>query len=213
MDLVALIIENLGRRKARVALTAIGVVIGTAAIVVLVSLAIGLQMSANENLMMGDLTQIMVEPNYGEGGPGPVVVEVAGTGKDGSAPPNQTLITNQTLEELAAIPGVTQVIPRDFMQGEGTLKFGQLESWAGITGIGLRDLSELDLDPQGGTLQLERGAAIIGSDFAMNFYDPLMRPGQEAPSPPDLRSDAQLTLKKYDNEGNGAQIAAAAFVV
>jgi putative ABC transport system permease protein len=43
-ELVSLIMENLGRRKARVALTAIGVVIGTAAVVVLVSLAIGLQM-------------------------------------------------------------------------------------------------------------------------------------------------------------------------
>ena len=43
IDLLALIAENLGRRKARVALTAIGVVIGTAAVVVLVSL--GWQMS------------------------------------------------------------------------------------------------------------------------------------------------------------------------
>lgn len=206
LDLVALILENLGRRKARVALTAIGVVIGTAAIVVLVSLAIGLQMSANENLMMGDLTQIMVEPNYGEGGPGPIMVEPAGTGGGGSAPPNQTLITNQTLEDLAAIPGVTQVIPRDFMQGEGILKFGHLESWAGITGIGLRDLSGLDLDPQGGTLQLERGTAIIGSDFAMNFYDPQMRPGQEPPPPPDLLDQTvKLTLQKYDNEGNATR--------
>jgi putative ABC transport system permease protein len=42
-DLLALIIDNLGRRKARVALTAIGVIIGTSAVVVLVSLAIGLQ--------------------------------------------------------------------------------------------------------------------------------------------------------------------------
>ncbi len=73
-DLVALIFDNLGRRKARVALTAVGVVIGTAAVVVLVSLAIGLQRNANEQLGgIGDLTQIQVMPNYGESfGPGPV---------------------------------------------------------------------------------------------------------------------------------------------
>jgi putative ABC transport system permease protein len=66
-DLFSLILENLGRRKARVALTAIGVVIGTAAVVVLVSLAIGLQQNATQSLWgIGDLTQIMVWPNYGE---------------------------------------------------------------------------------------------------------------------------------------------------
>ena len=36
-DLVRLILGNLSRRKARVGLTAIGVVIGTAAVVILVS--------------------------------------------------------------------------------------------------------------------------------------------------------------------------------
>ena len=62
------------------ALTAVGVVIGTAAVVVLVSLAIGLQRNANEQLYgIGDLTQIQVMPNYGEmGGPGPMVVSRAG---------------------------------------------------------------------------------------------------------------------------------------
>ena len=49
-DLFRLILGNLSRRKARVALTAIGVVIGTAAVVILVSLAIGLQKNANEQL-------------------------------------------------------------------------------------------------------------------------------------------------------------------
>ena len=35
-DLVSLIVANLSRRKGRVALTAVGVIIGTAAVVVLV---------------------------------------------------------------------------------------------------------------------------------------------------------------------------------
>ena len=68
-DLLRLITGNLNRRKARVALTAIGVVIGTAAVVILVSLAIGLQKNANEQLYgIGDLTLIQVSPSYGEGG-------------------------------------------------------------------------------------------------------------------------------------------------
>ena len=49
-DTLRLIFGNLNRRKGRVALTAIGVVIGTAAVVILVSLAIGLQKNANQQL-------------------------------------------------------------------------------------------------------------------------------------------------------------------
>jgi hypothetical protein len=45
-DLMALVVENLARRKGRVALTAVGVIIGTAAVVLLVSLASGLQQNA-----------------------------------------------------------------------------------------------------------------------------------------------------------------------
>ena len=89
-DLVRLILGNLSRRKARVALTAIGVVIGTAAVVILVSLAIGLQKNANEQLYgIGDLTQIQVMPAYDmpQGGGGGVAVQVGGGGgKDGGQP-------------------------------------------------------------------------------------------------------------------------------
>ena len=83
LDLIRLILGNLSRRKARVGLTAIGVVIGTAAVVILVSLAIGLQRNANEQLYgIGDLTQIQVMPAYDMegGGGGGMVVRVEGGG-------------------------------------------------------------------------------------------------------------------------------------
>src|SRR3972149_8808511 len=89
-DLIRLVLENLGRRKARVGLTAVGVVIGTAAVVVLVSLAIGLQRNATEQLGgISDLTRIEVYPGYsfetfgGGGGGGMVAVEGVG----GPGPP------------------------------------------------------------------------------------------------------------------------------
>jgi putative ABC transport system permease protein len=49
-DLISLIFYNLSRRKGRVMLTAVGVVIGTASVVILVSLANGLQRSATNQL-------------------------------------------------------------------------------------------------------------------------------------------------------------------
>src|ERR671915_393617 len=109
LDLVRLILGNLSRRKARVGLTAIGVVIGTAAVVILVSLAIGLQRNANEQLYgIGDLTQIQVMPAYdmeGGGGPGMVVRIDGGGGGPGSGQSQSTrLLTNSALDELRAIP-------------------------------------------------------------------------------------------------------------
>jgi putative ABC transport system permease protein len=207
LDLLALILDNLSRRKARVALTAIGVVIGTAAVVVLVSLAIGQQRAANEQLAgIGDLTQIQVMPNFGEGGGVPLRVEVAGGGGGGGGlggqPPNQKLVTDQTLADLAAIPGVEAVIPRDYLQANVYLEVGRLQGYASIIGVGVNDLSQLSLKAQAGSLTLEKGTAIVGAMVPLNFYDPRQRPGQAPPPPPDLLSQqVKLTLIKYSQDG------------
>ena len=50
-DLLSLIIDNLGRRKGRVVLTAIGVVIGTASVVILVSLFFAVFIFAIDHLL------------------------------------------------------------------------------------------------------------------------------------------------------------------
>src|SRR5215208_1753337 len=101
IDLLRLIVNNLNRRTGRVGLTAIGVVIGTAAVVILVSLAIGLQMNANEQLYgIGDLSQIQVMPSYGGEG-GPVKIMGGGGGGGGeSQPQQQALLTNFALNDL-----------------------------------------------------------------------------------------------------------------
>jgi putative ABC transport system permease protein len=205
LDLLQLIVENLGRRKARVALTAIGVVIGTASVVVLVSLAIGLQKNATSSLGgIGDLTQIQVMPNYGEGsgGSGKPGVMIQSSGNGGSTPSKQKLITNDSLTELAALPGVTAVIPRDYIQGPTILSYNRLEGGANIIGIGTQDLGLLGLKAKSGTLTLEKGTWIIGSMVANNFYDPKMRPGQQSPPPPDLQDQQlKLTLIKFSQDG------------
>ena len=106
LDLLRLIFGNLNRRKGRVALTAIGVVIGTAAVVVLVSLAIGLQRSANEQLYgIGDLTQIQVMPAYGmEGGP---VMIGGGVGiSEGSGGPQARPQAARRRGELIVVVGI-----------------------------------------------------------------------------------------------------------
>jgi putative ABC transport system permease protein len=195
-DLLTLIIANLGRRKARVALTAVGVIIGTAAVVVLVSLAIGLQRNANEQLGgIGDLTSIQVSPSYGEMGPGMMM------SREGPPTP-QNVLNPQALAEIAAIPNVTAVIPRDYLQMGSRLQFGRLEAYPNIIGIDVADLSVLGLEAESGSLELARGVVVMGAMQAQSFMDPRLRPGQPTPEPPAL-TDANLKLivSKYTSDG------------
>ena len=200
-DLIRLIFGNLNRRKARVALTAIGVVIGTAAVVILVSLAIGLQKNATEQLYgIGDLSQIQVSPGYGDEG---VVYGPGGGVFGGSGGQQPVLLTNNALKELAALPGVEFVIPQDYYFNAMMMKFKRLEAGANLRGVGAVDLSVLGLDAAQGSTELKRGNVIIGSMIAANFYDPRIRPGQEPPPPPELYDQQLLvTAMKWDPQGN-----------
>lgn len=201
-DLIRLVINNLSRRKARVGLTAIGVVIGTGAVVILVSLAIGLQMNANEQLYgIGDLSQIYVMPAYG----GEMYMAGPGMGGGGSGGSNQDikLLTNAALEELRAIPGVTVVIPRDYMYANAFISYKKMQGYSGIYGVGTNDLVDFGYETQQGTTALSRSTVVIGYMVAQNFMDPYLRPGQELPPPPDLYDQQiQITLVKSDDQGN-----------
>ena len=201
IDLIRLIFGNLSRRKARVALTAIGVVIGTAAVVILVSLAIGLQRNANEQLYgIGDLTQIQVSPTYGEG---PVMVSGGGGGGGAGNPTQTKLLTNLALDELRAIPGVEWVIPREFLWAGGMVKYQKLEGWANIIGVDVDDLADFGLEATQGDTALGRTTIVVGPMVANNFYDPRPRPGAEPPAPPDLYDQqVQFIVSKWDSQGN-----------
>jgi putative ABC transport system permease protein len=205
LDLLRLILGNLSRRKARVALTAIGVVIGTAAVVILVSLAIGLQKSATDQLYgIGDLTLIDVMPAYGEGmyygGGGPMIVQSSG---DSSQPQEPALLTNSALEQLRTIPGVQVVIPRDYMNAQTIVHYQRMEGGVNIIGIATDDLANLGLESSQGTTELSKGSVVIGVMTPNNFYDPHQRPGQVPPPPPELLNEQiQLVVIKWDQNGN-----------
>lgn len=201
LDLLRLIFGNLSRRKARVALTAIGVVIGTAAVVILVSLASGLQRSATEQLYgIGDLSQIQVMPSYGGEG-GPIMVGGGGGGMS-TEPQQQVLLTNFALSDLRAIPGVESVIPRDYLMAGGMIKYQKLEAGVNIIGIDVDDLASLGLEATEGSTSLARGTVIIGVMVPNNFFDPKMRPGQEPPPPPQLYGQQiQMVVSKWDAQG------------
>jgi putative ABC transport system permease protein len=200
-ELIALVAENLGRRKGRVALTAVGVIIGTAAVVILVSLAVGLQMDAQNRLGgIGDLRQIDVYPNFEAIGPGPVEV-----GPNGM-PAGMQMITDDTLSQILAIPGVEAVTPRDWLQANAFLRFNGLEGYGGFVGVGAYDIAELGMSVSEGVTQMERGEIIIGPMVSQNFYNPRQRPGDEPTEPPDLMGQTlAMVLIKWDPT-NGNEI-------
>jgi len=204
IDLLRLVWDNIGRRKGRVALTAIGVVIGTAAVVVLVSLGIGLQRNATQQLGgISDLTLINVSPTYGEafyGGGGGGGVIVSGPLIETST--QQQLITDESLAEFAAIPGVVGVYPRDYLQGGATIKLGRLENYPNILGVTEAELADLDLPIQQGTTELSRGATVVGAYVPVNFYNPYQRPNEAPPTPPELFDETlNMILFRYSSEG------------
>jgi putative ABC transport system permease protein len=203
VDLVSLVLDNLGRRKGRVLLTAVGVVIGTAAVVVLVSLAVGLQKSATEQLWgISDLTNIEVYPGYlmeasvGLKGGG-------GGGGGGSGDSNIKLLTPAAINDISQIPGVKQVIIQDYLQSGLEISFGKLMAYGSVTGVNIKDLAEMGLEAEQGTTELARGSVVIGSWLPQNFYNPNPRPGEEQIEPPDLFGQTlKFVVVKWDAEGN-----------
>jgi len=204
-ELVSLIFLNLNRRKGRVLLTAIGVVIGTAAIVVLVSLAQGLQKNANEQFgNIAELSRINVSPNWEVA----MAAMESGPGMPGGEIPQPDPITTSSLESFAFIPGVKAVVPRASVMAGTIMKYGQLESYTYIIGVGTEDFSILNYPMKSGVPDLKKGTLIIGEEVLKQFYNPSMRPGQDPPQPPDLQDQTvnlEITKWTVDENGNGIE--------
>ena len=203
LDLIQLVFYNLGRRKGRVLLTAIGVVIGTAAVVVLVSLAVGLQKNATQQLWgINDLTSIEVYPGYSMEGSMSGVKVMGGGGGGGGGDDGMTYLTPAAIAEIAALPGVKLIVKEDYLNANMEMAFGKLRGYAGIMGVDINDLAEMGLAASEGTTELVRGTAVIGSWINQNFYDPNARPTDPPVEPPQLLGETlRFMIIKYTEDG------------
>jgi putative ABC transport system permease protein len=207
-DLLGLVWSNLLRRKARVVMTAIGVVIGTAAVIILISLASGLQHSVREDMgSIGELTEITVLD----------MGTVQSMGGATSAT-EEAVLNDQALAEFRELPGVVAVTPQESLTGSGRLRFNRLEGYAQIMGIDPDDAKHLGLELASGTTRLGQWQALVGGSVAEGFYNPrtggrsirppggegvrasrTVRSGEEIP---DLQGQAlQLVLNKTEEGG------------
>ena len=109
-DLLMMSVNNLRRRKLRTFLTVLGVIIGTASIVVMVSLGIGLnEMTMEQIASWGSLTTIEVYAN--DNGSSVRIVGGSSLSSSSSKSGDTSYITDEVIADFQKIPYVTGVSP------------------------------------------------------------------------------------------------------
>lgn len=160
-DLLIMSMNNLRRRKLRTVLTVLGVIIGTAAIVVMVSLGIGLnEMTVEQIASWGSLTTIEVYSQNSGGG-----AYMSGSGaaaQSGEDEPNY--ITDKVIDSFKRIPHVTGVSPvlnMNVVMRQGAY----ISTFVQLKGVSQSYLEQLDLGegriPEQGELGLVFGNGVI----------------------------------------------------
>ncbi|MEG0215260.1 MAG: ABC transporter permease, partial [Hungatella sp.] len=175
LDLLLMSVNNLRRRKLRTALTVLGVVIGTASIVVMVSLGIGLkELTLEQMSSYGSMTAIQVYPGGGGGGGGRYATIGASTDK--STEPKY--ITDEVMKQLSQLEHVKYASP--MLTTEVILKQGMYQAGSSITGVTREYMQEIPLGqgklPEADSeLQLLYGNGIVqwfsNSKTGAGFWD------------------------------------------
>lgn len=160
-DIIRLAFKNFMRRKTRSILTILGVLIGTAAIVVMLSLGIGMNESFRRQLStMGSLNVIDVNPyNFVEDG-------------KGGGYSSEKVLDDKAVAQIAAIEGVEAVTP--FLQTGLKLVSGKYTMYANIMGVDPKSLEAFGYKVAEGRLLTEEDtvALLFGSNTPYDFYNP-----------------------------------------
>lgn len=193
-DLIAMGLRNLWRRKARTFLTILGVLIGTASIIVMLSLGIGMQETFMKNLEdMGSLTLIDVYPKW----------DRWGDEEEDAGPQKKIALDDKAVELMKEMDHVTGVMP--FMNIYVDLIAGRYEAGISINGVDADSMEEFDFLTQQGRLptKLGKNEIVFGQEVSQQFYDPKSRSRRWEPVEIDLM-DANVKMilnEEYNGEG------------
>lgn len=135
-DQIALSAKNLARRPGRTALTVIGVVVGTCAVIVMISLGLAQSKAQDEMLQgWGDLTQIQV---WGGGY------------QDGQ----EIKLDDEAIAAFQQLPHVLAATPYAYAYNiQGTLTAGKNDRYSSYLGSNLLGVYPSAMEPMGFTLQ------------------------------------------------------------
>lgn len=189
-DLAFLVVSNLRRMKLRLALTSLGVVIGTSAIVLMVSLGIGLQ--ANMTASLGDLGAA-THINVMGGGMGPGTEDAL-------------QLNERAVESFAGIEGVEAVLPGIYVFAIQNVKYKRYELYIGPQGVPMEAFEEFGYELAEGRLprtdtELLVGAAVPASfSFAGKGGEMNLGGGPSAPELDLLGKRLVATIVTYPTE-------------
>ena len=166
-DILQLCFGNLLRRRTRTILSVIGVIIGTTAIIVMLSIGIGLSYGYQEQLeSFGNLHMIEVY-NYGGGG--------GGGGSGGQS----NKLDDRTIAKIEKIDGVTVASPQvsQYVVIAGDHKRTERQ----IVGIRTEMLQAMNLEVEKGRMvnSSDKNALLFGKIAAASFYDPRKQQGMD----------------------------------
>lgn len=161
LDLLRMSSSSLWKRKVRSILTVLGVIIGTASIVVMISLGLGLNKSSMENIeQYGGLTtiEVMESGNGGYYGGGMMVAGSANLAEEKKQEIKH--LDDKLVEQLKGMEHVEEVYP--VLSTSAIAKFGMYENYLNIQGMNLDALENLNIP-------IEKGSLPTGKDGKLEF--------------------------------------------
>lgn len=194
IDLFKMGVKNLWRRKTRTILTVLGVLIGTTAIVVMVSLGLGLEKAQMESMeQMGGLTEIEVHKPW--------------TGEDDGRRSSNDSTVYMDEEAVALFRSLNHV--EGVLATKNTniqLAIGKKQSWSQILAVDFEDLQLFGYELAEGRWpdEMERNTFIAGANANLNFQDmsgDMMY--YEEPEPVDLYNSSIKAYINGEYYGNG----------
>lgn len=190
LDLIIMGIKNLWRRKLRTILTVLGVVIGTSAIIVMLSLGFGLTESFEAQLAQwGSLTVVNVHKKWVD--------------------PNQKgeksgKLDDKAITKFKSLPNVTAVSP--ILQSYGTVINGRYVSDAPIQGIDPDSMADFGYEVAEGRLLNSKDelTVVFGGRMAQSFWEPKARSYRE-PKVNLMKDRMSLTLDQNYSSSIGGR--------
>ena len=154
--MIGMSLSTLFKRKVRTLLTVAGVIIGTCAIVVMVSFGIGINESMNTMMEgMGDLTIVQIN-NYNQ-------------------TPESTPLDDDMIAKIEAIPHVVAVTPVYTLDWNAvTINSGKYAYQGQIYGVNMKSLADFGYTVQEGSLpgdDFEENMILFGWSALYNFYN------------------------------------------
>ncbi len=174
LDLLRMSSSSLWKRKFRTVLTILGVVIGTASIVVMISLGLGLNKATMEDIeRYGGLTTVQVSEGRGNSSSSGAVSIISSSSSSSSSKEQVMRLDDEAVEMLAGMAHVESVSP--VLQVSVIAKYGQyVNDWMDVQGLTKEGLENLNIEVGDGHLPTDDKELefFYGNRIATQFYNP-----------------------------------------